>query len=146
MKMKLNIIFASALFLGLTACTSAQPEQTPPKLGMANPASQFCIEQGGALHIKNEKNGQVGYCQLKSGEVVEEWAYFRAEHGQCKAEAAEKLVGQTGLSEGEIKKITNSTIVRIVEPGQPVTADYRVERITIVKDPKTKQITMANCG
>lgn len=46
---------------------------SPPKIGMPNPASQYCIEQGGQLEIRNEANGQVGYCKLPNGKVVEEW-------------------------------------------------------------------------
>ena len=52
-----------------------------PMIGMANPASVFCEKQGGTLSIKDEVGGQVGYCQLPSGKVCEEWALFR---GECK--------------------------------------------------------------
>ena len=54
-------------------------ETTPPPVGMANPASAFCVEQGGTVEIRTEAAGQVGYCTLPDGRVIEEWALFRAE-------------------------------------------------------------------
>lgn len=141
-----KILLIGALFALLTACTSAQHEKTPPKLGGGNPASVYCVEQGGKLSIKNEANGQVGYCHLPSGQVVEEWGYFRNSQTECLAEEAKKLVGQTVLTEAKIKAKTKSSIVRMVKPGQPVTMDYRVERVTITIDPINKKVLTASCG
>lgn len=64
----------------------------------------------------------------------------------CVAEEATKLVGQTGLTEAIIKSKTKAEIVRMVAPGQPVTLDYRSNRVTIVTDPQTKIIVQASCG
>lgn len=47
--------------------------------GLANPASVFCADNGGALEIRNEANGQVGYCIFADGSECEEWAYMRGE-------------------------------------------------------------------
>ena len=45
----------------------------------ANPASQYCVEQGGRLEIKkDEQGGEYGVCHLPDGQVVEEWALFRS--------------------------------------------------------------------
>jgi len=44
---------------------------------VANPASVFCVEQGGEVEIVDEEGGQVGYCILPDGTRVEEWQYFR---------------------------------------------------------------------
>lgn len=52
--------------------------QQPPRIGMPNPASQYCVELGGRLEIRNDTGGQVGYCHLPDGRVVEEWALFRS--------------------------------------------------------------------
>jgi len=49
----------------------------PPQI--ANPASAFCIENGGKLEIKENSEGQYGLCTLPSGLVCEEWAFFRGE-------------------------------------------------------------------
>lgn len=56
-----KIIFLGLALVSLTACSSVQhKDPTPPKIGSPNPASQYCIEQGGKLEIRNEANGQVG--------------------------------------------------------------------------------------
>jgi len=49
-----------------------------PSPGIANPASEFCVQQGGEVDIVDEDDGQVGYCVLPDGTRVEEWEYFRA--------------------------------------------------------------------
>lgn len=64
----------------------------------------------------------------------------------CVSEEAAKLIGQTGLSEIVIKAKTKAEIVRMIAPGQPVTLDYRSNRVTVVTDPKTKIIVQASCG
>jgi putative hemolysin len=45
---------------------------------IANPASQYCIDQGGTLEIVSEEGGEVGYCNLPDGTRIEEWEFFRA--------------------------------------------------------------------
>jgi putative hemolysin len=45
---------------------------------IGNPASQYCIDQGGTLEMVDETAGQVGYCNLPDGTRIEEWEYFRA--------------------------------------------------------------------
>lgn len=50
---------------------SGQPE-------LANPASVNCVRTlGGTLEIKEEVNGEAGYCHLPDGRVCEEWGLFR---------------------------------------------------------------------
>jgi putative hemolysin len=44
---------------------------------IANPASVNCVNIGGTLEIRDEAQGQVGYCHLKDGRVCEEWGLFR---------------------------------------------------------------------
>lgn len=145
-------IMKKTLFLGLalvslTACSSVQhKDPTPPKIGSPNPASQYCVEQGGKLEIRNEANGQVGYCHLPNGQVVEEWKLFRDNQANCVAEEAQKLVGQSGLTDDQIKQKTQSEIVRKVAPGEPMTMDYRTNRVTVTIDPASKKITNATCG
>lgn len=47
---------------------------------IANPASVFCVEQGGTVEIVDEADGQVGYCNLPDGTRIEEWEYYRAQN------------------------------------------------------------------
>lgn len=146
-KIMKKILFLGLALVSLTACSSVQhKDPTPPKIGSPNPASQYCVEQGGKLEIRNEANGQVGYCHLPNGQVVEEWNLFRDNQANCVAEEAQKLVGQSGLTDDQIKQKTQSEIVRKVAPGQPMTMDYRTNRVTVTIDPASKKITNATCG
>lgn len=50
---------------------------------IANPASEFCIRQGGKVEIETDASGgQLGVCVLPTGQKCEEWAYYR---GECPA-------------------------------------------------------------
>ena len=142
-----KLLISLVLIFPITACTSMdQTQSTSTKIGLANPASEYCIAQGGKLVIKNEKNGQIGYCTLPNGSEIEEWALYRANNSKCLPEQATTLIGKKGLSEQEIQNITKAKIVRQVNPGQAVTMDYRMDRITITLDPVTKVITQASCS
>jgi putative hemolysin len=67
----------SAAMLLVVGCGSDEGDDTPPP-GIANPASEFCVEQGGEVEIVTEDDGEVGYCALPDGTRVDEWEYFRA--------------------------------------------------------------------
>ena len=71
-----NSLPALALVPLIAACVPGN--QPAPSVGMANPASVYCLKQGGTLEMREETGGTVGYCKLPDGTVVEEWAYFRA--------------------------------------------------------------------
>lgn len=54
----------------------------PRKIGMPNPASVYCAENGGKLEIRSGKDGgQVGYCVFEDGSECGEWAFLR---GECR--------------------------------------------------------------
>lgn len=74
--MNKTLILGSTAII-LTACgTSHEPKE--PMVGMANPASVFCVKQGGKSVLKENPDGsQYGVCHLPDGSVVEEWEYFR---------------------------------------------------------------------
>ncbi|TCM61913.1 hypothetical protein EC844_12667 [Acinetobacter calcoaceticus] len=141
-------LLLSLTVFGLSACSPmpAKPDTTH-SVGMANPASQYCVAQGGELQIKtNAEGGQAGYCHLADGQVIEEWTLFRSSQTECSAAEAEKLVGRVGLSDEQIKQSTFSKLVRRVAPHQPVTMDYSASRITVVIDPVSQKIIRASCG
>lgn len=49
-------------------------------VGLPNPASVYCEENGGTLEIReDETGGQVGYCLFPDGSSCEEWAFYREE-------------------------------------------------------------------
>ncbi len=72
--------------------SSTSPNSNPaaPAIGMANPASVYCTQQGGKLEIRKDDAGDTGYCQLPDGRVVEEWEFFRASQSSA-AEEPERI-------------------------------------------------------
>lgn len=72
MKKKLLLIVCLILALSILTACRREPE-------LANPASVFCEENGGTLEIRDEAEGQVGYCVFPDGSECEEWAYYRGE-------------------------------------------------------------------
>jgi putative hemolysin len=55
-------------------------EQSTTTTGMANPASVYCIDQGGKLSIRNDTSGgQYGICVFDDGSECDEWKFFRKE-------------------------------------------------------------------
>jgi putative hemolysin len=50
-------------------------------IGLPNPASKFCEDEGYRLEIRTEADGQVGYCIFPDGSECEEWAFYRGECG-----------------------------------------------------------------
>ena len=57
-------------------CTGA----IPPAAGIANPASENCVKQGGTVSIqKNSDGSEYGLCIFPDGKQCEEWAMQRGE-------------------------------------------------------------------
>jgi putative hemolysin len=50
---------------------------------VANPASEYCVQQGYSVDIRDETDGQVGYCISSDGQECEEWTFYR---GECSFE------------------------------------------------------------
>ena len=70
------VILSLAAATALVACSASEKQESP--IGMANPASEFCLKQGGKSEIRKDKDGrEYGVCHLPDGTVVEEWEYFR---------------------------------------------------------------------
>lgn len=64
--------------LGLLGCSDdLEPTPSDGTTGIANPASTFCVDQGGTVEIVTEAGGEVGYCNLPDGTRIEEWEFFR---------------------------------------------------------------------
>ena len=71
-----------ALLAGCTTSTSTiQPTEEATQQGIANPASENCIAQGGTLAIEERGDGgQFGVCYFEDNRQCEEWALMR---GDC---------------------------------------------------------------
>ncbi|QND83148.1 Putative hemolysin [Chromobacterium vaccinii] len=64
----------------LLAACAQNPAPQPQAVGMANPASVYCVKQGGKLLPKKDAaGGEYALCQLPDGRAVEEWALFRSQ-------------------------------------------------------------------
>jgi putative hemolysin len=71
---------AAALGLLIPAAMMAVPLSA---WALANPASVFCVQTGGKSEsVQTASGAQFGVCILPGGEIVDEWAYFRARHPQ----------------------------------------------------------------
>lgn len=66
--------------------------------------------------------------------------------GVCDRSPAEALTGRGQITDAQAKRLTGATMVRQIRPGDPVTMDFRRERVTIETDPKTGRIVRAFCG
>jgi hypothetical protein len=66
------------LFVPLFLAACAEPTRTLPQVGLANPASVYCVQQGGRVEIRRDQTGETGYCRLPNGKLVEEQAFFGA--------------------------------------------------------------------
>ncbi|QNK00455.1 putative hemolysin [Dyella telluris] len=84
--MKIATPIAFALAVCACSSTPVPPPDNPPSVGMANPASVACVNQGGKLDLRKDEAGNVtGICVFADGRQCEEWALFR-DH-QCVAPA-----------------------------------------------------------
>ncbi|MGO3892373.1 MAG: putative hemolysin [Paenalcaligenes sp.] len=63
--------------VGLSGCAP-----TESKVGMANPASTYCVDIGGSVSIQNTGGGDIGICTLPDGSTIEEWELFRRDNPQ----------------------------------------------------------------
>ena len=75
-----------ALVLPLAACSTKAPPpdapQPPHAIGMANPASVYCLEKGGEQIPVQSPQGVRTECKLPGEEVIDEWDLYRRDHPQ----------------------------------------------------------------
>lgn len=64
----------------------------------------------------------------------------------CRPDAAEALAGRDRITDEQARRLTGASSVRQIQRGQPVTQDYRQERVTIETHPSTGKIVRAFCG
>jgi putative hemolysin len=84
-----KIITFTIIMMALTACATPQTRTTPdpaatamPQVGMPNPASVYCTQNGNKLEIHTAADGsQNGICVFPDGNMCDEWTYYRGECG-----------------------------------------------------------------
>lgn len=69
---------SSGVIATLALAAGLQAPALPVHQVIANPASVYCVQQGGKVEIVNTKKGQIGICILPDGRRIEEWKFFRA--------------------------------------------------------------------
>ena len=93
--------------------------------GMANPASEYCVSQGGTSEIRKDKDGaEFGVCILSNGEEREEWNFYRES----------QYVGLS-LADAEAKAKESGVEFRIAEQdgeAKALTMDLRPGRVNAV--------------
>lgn len=87
------LVLSTIVMSGCAGAANDQPAEISPEeiivsdeIGLANPASVFCGEQGYTLEMRTDANGTQGVCIFPDGSECEEWAFFR---GEC-APASER--------------------------------------------------------
>ncbi|MEJ2758320.1 MAG: DUF333 domain-containing protein [Anaerolineales bacterium] len=74
----LSLLFIATLML--TACGSqSSRDNQGGQIGMPNPASVYCEEQGGQIEMRENARGTYGVCIFPDGSECDEWAYYRGE-------------------------------------------------------------------
>jgi hypothetical protein len=63
----------------------------------------------------------------------------------CRPEAAALLIGHAPPDNGRVEHRTGAELIRRIAPGDPVTHDFRANRITLAIDPAGK-VVQAVCG
>ena len=59
-----------------------QVDNAPSEVGLPNPASTYCEEQGYRVEIRTDDQGnQYGVCVFPDGSECDEWAFYRGECG-----------------------------------------------------------------
>ncbi|MGB2910840.1 MAG: DUF333 domain-containing protein, partial [Anaerolineales bacterium] len=80
-------ILVGTLILGAMVTGACSPKLVPGAItseapvGMPNPASKYCLDQGYRLEIRTEAGGETGYCIFPDGSECEEWGFLRGECG-----------------------------------------------------------------
>lgn len=95
LKVLVSIAMIASCMTGMAATKRTTTKKVTAKksvIGMANPASEFCVKNGGESTIVKSKNGEFGVCKLKDGTTVEEWEYYR-ENNKKETKEPEKMIG-----------------------------------------------------
>lgn len=78
----MKALIACVLIASLAGCAATTSAPASPhagtEVGMPNPASVACANQGGKLDLRKDATGNVtGICVFADGRECEEWALYR---------------------------------------------------------------------
>ena len=72
-----------ALTTAMCACATRGTVEQAERVGLANPASTYCISLGGKRETRKDAAGnESSICHLPDGTIIDEWALFRRDHRQ----------------------------------------------------------------
>ena len=80
-RISLVVLILAALIVVVACGAEPTPEPFESPLGLPNPASQYCLDQGYNLELRQEADGVAGYCLFPDGTECDEWAFYRGECG-----------------------------------------------------------------
>jgi len=96
---KLLVVLLGLMAVTLWGCDQAIVETEQVEL--PNPASEYCLDQGGQLEIRTDsEGGQYGVCVFADGSECEEWSFYRnecrpgEEYPESESTAAELYVNE----------------------------------------------------
>ncbi len=72
-------VFILMLSLLYSAGCSGNDASDAEENSLGNPATEYCIEQGGSPKTVQTEGGVAGICVLPDNTECDEWAYFRKE-------------------------------------------------------------------
>ncbi|MEZ8100756.1 putative hemolysin [Vibrio bivalvicida] len=77
--MKKTYFAVSIASVAILSGCATKPDEYEVKgyTSMANPASVYCVQQGGTLETVTESEQRLTYCLLPNDERIEEWDYYR---------------------------------------------------------------------
>jgi len=114
--------------LTLAGCEKNTNTPADENVGMANPASVYCEENGGTLEIETAEDGSQGWiCLFDDGSYCEEWSYYRQE---CKPgeiiynTVEEEVVEEVALYTQEDLAAATDTINNVVNNEWTVTVEW----------------------
>jgi peptidylprolyl isomerase len=100
-----------------TAPAAQQPEE---KVGLANPASVYCGEQGGTLEMIETPQGTDGICSFPNGAKCGEWDFF---HRKCFAEAPKIVIDKQATYSALLKTDVGDLEIELFVDSAPATVN-----------------------
>lgn len=142
---------ALVLLVGCVCRTNADCVPANPKLGvqyacvqgkcvekpLGNPATEFCLQNGGLVDMRQSEAGEYGVCIFQDGSECDEWAFFR---GECYPGQSLRPV----VSEELPPQIDWISCAQYNVPGKICTPEYAPVCAKIEMSSGTRWITFQN--
>jgi Tol biopolymer transport system component/putative hemolysin len=104
------------LVLGSLLISGCRTSEVEPTIGLANPASVYCEEQGYTLEMRTDENGDYGVCIFPDGSECEEWAFYR---GECGPGTGEAQPTEVPVTPTEVPVTPTEAPVQVTETSAP---------------------------